>query len=134
MTAVLQPVLHPTSAPGDGGEVFIQKKEEQEAPLGEGWGVGLTPDGFGSIYKLFTVPPTNSFTVPQMGKTFLYLPPYSQRPHWETKDDSSSEIKEDKGLNAPQDQTHARPQQSNKQLTTSQDVGILSVSLSPANH
>lgn len=57
------------------------------------------PDVFSSISKPFTVPFTNSFPVPQMGKTFLYLLPNSQRPHGETKDDSSSEIKVDEGLN-----------------------------------
>lgn len=81
---------------------FTQRQEGQEAPLGEGWGVGLTPDMFSSISKPFTGPFTNSFPVPQMGETFLYLFTNSQRLHGETKDDSSSEIKVDEGLNVPE--------------------------------
>lgn len=61
------------------------------------------PDGFSSISKLFTVPFNTSFDFfYQMGKTFLYLLPNSQRQHGETKDDSSFEIKVDKGLNVPE--------------------------------
>lgn len=68
-----------------------------------------------------------------MGTIFLYLLLSSQRPHQETKDDSSFEIKVVKGLNAPMRSNMSSEEQHSVALT-SQDIGILSVSLNAVNY
>lgn len=68
-----------------------------------------------------------------MGKIFLYLLLSSQRPHQETKDDSSFEIKVVKGLNAHMRSNMSSEEQHSVALT-SQDIGILSVSLNAVNY